>query len=158
MAEQKNSTTIARKSDRELVVTRSFDAPVHIVFQAWSTPELFQQWWVPKSAGLTVLSCQMDIRTGGSYRLVMKHPAMEQPMAFFGTYKDVTAPSRMQWTNEESPDGALTTVTFAEKDGKTLVVLTDLYPTKESLDAAMASGATSGFDEQFGQLDALLAA
>ncbi|MDB5735658.1 MAG: ATPase [Alphaproteobacteria bacterium] len=150
-------TTLERKSDREMVVTRSFDAPAHLVFQAWSNPELFQQWWIPKSAGLAVLSCDMDIRTGGSYRLVMRHPSMEQPMAFFGTYREVTPPSRMVWTNEESPDGAVTTVTFAEKDGTTLVVLTDLYPSKEALDAAIASGSTSGFDEQFAQLDVLLA-
>lgn len=150
-------TTVDRKSDRELVVTRRFNAPARIVFEAWSTPELFLRWWIPKSSGVSLVASQMDIRTGGGYRLTFNHPAMPQPMTFFGTYIEVTPPSRMVWTNEESADGATTTVTFAEKDGRTLVVLTDLYPSKEALDAAIASGSTSGFDEQFGQLDAALA-
>jgi uncharacterized protein YndB with AHSA1/START domain len=152
-----NSTTVERKSDRELVVTRTFNGPARIVFAAWTTPDLFKRWWVPKSSGMTILSCEMDIRTGGTYRLVFRHPAMEQPMAFFGRYIEVTPPSRMVWTNDEGDDeGAVTTVTFEEKGGQTLVVLRDLYPTKEALDAAVASGSTSGFDEQFAQLDEML--
>jgi len=159
MGDGKDSrTTIERRSERELVVTHSFDAPARIVFEAWATPELFLRWWIPKSAGVTLLSSNMDIRTGGSYRLEFDHPSSEHPMAFFGTYQEVAPPSQMVWTNEESPDGALTTVTFAEEDGRTLVVLTDLYPSKEALDAAIASDSTGGFDEQFGQLDAILAA
>jgi uncharacterized protein YndB with AHSA1/START domain len=150
-----NPVSVERKSDRELVVTRRVNAPADIVFQAWSTPDLFLQWWVPKTSGVTLLSHDMDIRTGGTYRLVFSHPAAPQPMTFFGTYSEVT-PARMSWTNEESPDGAVTTVTFTEQNGETLVVLTDLYPSKNALDAAIASGSTSGFDEQFGQLDALL--
>ena len=153
----KNRTTVERKSDRELVVTRSFDAPARIVFEAWTTPELFKRWWVPTSSGMTMLSCDMDIRTGGTYRLVFRHPAFEQPMAFFGRYIEVTPPSRLVWTNEEAGEGgAVTTVTFEEKAGKTLVVLRDLYPSKEALDEAIASGSTSGFDEQFDQLEAIL--
>lgn len=152
-----NSTAVERTSDRELVVTRSVNGPAHLVFQAWTNPTLFLRWWIPKSSGVSLLSSEMDIRTGGSYRLVFSHPSAPQPMAFFGTYKEVTPPSRMVWTNDESPDGAVTTVTFEEKDGKTLVMLTDLHPSKEALDAAIASGSTSGFDEQFAQLDALLA-
>jgi uncharacterized protein YndB with AHSA1/START domain len=152
-----NRTTAERMSDRELVVTRSFDAPARLVFKAWTTPELFKQWWIPKSCGISVISCEMDIRTGGSYRLVMGHPASEQPMAFFGKYIEVTPPSCMVWTNEEGGEnGAVTTVTFKEEGEKTLVVLRDLYPSKEALDAAIASGATSGFGEQFEQLDVLL--
>jgi uncharacterized protein YndB with AHSA1/START domain len=152
-----NRTTAERMSDRELVVTRSFNAPARLVFRAWTTPELFKQWWIPKSCGISVISCEMDIRTGGSYRLVMGHPASEQPMAFFGKYIEITPPSRMVWTNEEGgEDGAVTTVTFKEEGEKTLVTLRDLYPSKEALDAAIASGATSGFGEQFEQLDVLL--
>lgn len=151
-----NPATVERKSDRELVVTRSVDAPARLVFEAWTNPELFLRWWIPQSSGVSLLSHDMDIRTGGSYRLVFSHPSAPQPMTFFGSYIEVTAPLRMVWTNEESPDGAVTTVTFAEKDGKTLVVLTDLYPSKDALDAAIASGSTSGFDEQFAQLDVLL--
>jgi len=152
----KNITTADRASERELVVTRTVNGPARLVFKAWSTPELFTRWWVPKSSGVTMLSCEMDIRTGGTYRLVMSHPAAPQPMAFFGRYIEVTPHDRMVWTNDESADGAVTTVTFEEKDGATLVVLRDLYPSKQTLDDAIASGSTSGFSEQFEQLDALL--
>jgi uncharacterized protein YndB with AHSA1/START domain len=153
----KNHTAVERKSERELVVTRTFDAPARIVFEAWSKPDLFKQWWVPKSSGMTMLSCDMDIRTGGIYRLVFRHPAFEQPMAFFGRYIEVTPPSRLVWTNDEGGEGgAVTTVTFEESDGKTRVVLHDLYPSKEALDEAIESGSTSGFGEQFEQLDAFL--
>ncbi|MDN5289751.1 MAG: Activator of Hsp90 ATPase 1 family protein [Mucilaginibacter sp.] len=150
-----NATTVERKSERELVVTRTVNGPARIVFEAWTNPELFLGWWVPKSSPVSLLSSEMDIRTGGSYRLEFGHPASEKPMAFFGTYVEVT-PSRLVWTNEESDDGAVTTVTFEEKGDTTLVVLHELYPSKEALDAAMASGSTSGFGEQFGQLDELL--
>jgi uncharacterized protein YndB with AHSA1/START domain len=150
-------TAVERTSERELVVTRTFNAPARIVYEAWTRPELFQRWWTPKSCGLTMLSCEMDVRVGGGYRLVFAHPASDQPMTFFGRYTEVTPPTRLVWTNEEGgEDGAVTTVTFEERGGQTLVVLRDLYPSKEALDEAVASGATSGFDEQFGQLDALL--
>lgn len=155
----KNRTTVERKSERELVVTRTFNGPARIVFAAWTKPDLFKRWWVPKSCGATMLSCEMDVRTGGTYRLVFGHPASEQPMSFFGKYIEVTPPSRIVWTNDEGDDeGAVTTVTFEERGGETMVVVRDLYPSKEALDAAIASGATSGFGEQFDQLDALLAA
>ncbi len=150
-------TVVERKSDFEFVVTRTFDAPAHIVFEAWRNPELFKQWWVPKSAGMTLVSCDMDIRAGGGYRLVFSHPAFDQPMAFFGTYKEVVPDRRIVWTNEESGDqGAVTTVTFEERDGKTLVTYSELYPTKEGLEEALA-GSAEGLPEQFAQLDALLA-
>ena len=155
----KSETTAERKSDRELVVTRSFNGPARLVFEAWSKPELFQRWWVPKSCGLTMLSCEMDVRTGGTYRIMMSHPSMPQPMAFFGRYLDVIPNTRIVWTNDEGGEGgAVTTVTFEERGGKTLVVWHDLYPSKEALDEAIASGSTSGFSEQFDQLAALLAA
>lgn len=147
-------TSVKRKSDRELVVTRTFNAPASLVFEAWTRPELFKQWWIPKSMGMTLVSCEMDVRTGGKYRL-----GFGDGMDFFGRYLEVTPHSRLVWTNEESGDaGSVTTVTFEEKAGRTLLVLSDLYPSKEALDEAIASGSTSGFDEQFGQLDALLAA
>jgi len=129
------------------------------VFDAWTKPELFQRWWAPKSFGVTLISYEADVRTGGGYRLVMGHPSSEQPMAFFGRYLEVTPNARLVWTNDEGgDDGAVTTVTFEEKDGATRVVVHELYPSKEALDEAMASGATTGWDEQFGQLDQLLLA
>ena len=157
MGARNNQTKVERTSERELVVTRTFNAPARLVFEAWTKPELFKRWWVPKSFGLTLLSCEMDVRVGGGYRLEFGHPASEQPMAFFGSYIEVTLHSRLVWTNEESPDGAVTTVTFEEKGGMTLVVVHELYPSKEVLDAAIASESTGGFPEQFEQLDALLA-
>mgnify|MGYP001275823827 CR=1 FL=1 len=148
----KNRTTAERKSERELVVTRTFNAPARLVFEAWTQAELFQRWWVPKSLGLTLLSCELDVRVGGVYRLVFKHPAAPEPMAFHGRFLEVTPHSRLVWTNEEGGEGgSVTTVTFEEKDGRTLLVLRDVYPSKEALDEAIASGSTSGACEQFEQ-------
>ena len=153
-----NRTTVERKSERELVVTRSFNGPAHIVFDAWTKPELLKRWWAPKSFGVALLSCEADVRVGGAYRFVFGHAASEQPMAFFGKYIEVTPNARIVWTNEESDEGTVTTVTFEEKDGKTLIVMHDLYPSKEALDNAIASGSTGGSCEQFEQLDELLVA
>jgi uncharacterized protein YndB with AHSA1/START domain len=152
----KNRTTVERKSERELVVTRTFNAPARLVFEAWTKAELFQRWWVPKSVGLTLLSCELDVRVGGVYRLVFKHPAAGEPMAFHGRYLEVTPHWRLVWTNEEAGgNGQVTTVTFEEKAGQTLVVMHDLYPSKEALDEG--AGSTDGMDETFNQLDELLA-
>ena len=150
----KNRTTIERKSERELVVTRTFDAPARIVFEAWTRPELFMRWWAPKSAGVPMLSCEMDVRAGGGYRVEFGHDASTS-MAFFGKYLEATPPSRLVWTNEEDDDAPVTTVTFAEKGGKTLLVLHELYPSKQALDDAIA-GMEDGMPEQFEQLDELL--
>lgn len=149
-----NPTTVERTSDRELVVTRIVNGPPRRVFEAWTTPELFQRWWVPKSLGLSLLSCAMDVRVGGTYRLVFAFQGSE--MAFFGTYREVTPWSRLSWTNEESGDaGQVTTVTFEERAGKTRVVLHELYPSKDALDAGI--GSTDAMSETFEQLDELLA-
>jgi uncharacterized protein YndB with AHSA1/START domain len=150
----KNRTTVERKSERELVTTRTFNAPARIVFEAWTKPELFKRWWVPRSFGVSLLSCEMDVRVGGKYRVVLGHGDSE-PMAFFGKYIEVTPHSRLAWTNEESDDGAVTTVTFEEKGGKTLLVMHELYPSKEALDGAI-EGMEGGMPETFAQLDELL--
>jgi uncharacterized protein YndB with AHSA1/START domain len=152
-AAMKNRTTVERKSEREVVVTRTFNGPARLVFEAWTKPELFRQWWVPKSMGMSLLSCEMDVRVGGGYKLVFAGDP--EPMAFFGTYKEVVPHSRLVWTNEESDEGSVTTVTFEEKGGKTLLVLHELYPSKEALDAA-GTGAADAMVETFGQLDELL--
>jgi uncharacterized protein YndB with AHSA1/START domain len=144
-------TTVERRSDRELVVTRSFDAPARLVFEAWSKPELFERWWVPKSMGMKLHSCEMDVRTGGAYRL-----NFGDGMDFFGRYIEVTPHSRIVWTNEEGGEnGSVTTVTFEETDGRTLLVMSELYPSKEALDAA-GTGAADVTHETFAQLDELL--
>ena len=148
----KNRTTLERKSDRELVVTRTFDAPARIVFEAWTKPELFKRWWAPKSMGMVIDSCEMDVRVGGGYRIRLAGESME----FFGRYVEVKPPSRLAWTNDEGGEsGPVTTLTFEEKDGKTLLTLSELYPSKEALDAA-GTGAAEALTETFGQLDELL--
>jgi uncharacterized protein YndB with AHSA1/START domain len=149
----KNRTTVERKSEREVVVTRTFNGPARIVFEAWTKPELIKRWWVPKSTGLSLLSCEADVRVGGKYRFVFGHG--DSQMAFHGRYLEVIPPSRLVWTNEESPDGPVTTVTFEEKSGKTLLVFHEVYPSKEALDGA-GGGMEGGMGETFEQLDELL--
>jgi uncharacterized protein YndB with AHSA1/START domain len=162
-----NRTMVERRSERELVVTRTFNGPARIVFEAWTKPELLKRWWAPKSLGITFIACEIDARTGGIYRFVFGHPSSEQPMEFFGKYVEVTPHSRLVWTNEEGGEsGAVTTVTFEERGAVTLVVIHDLYPSKEALDGAIASGSTmvsvpassrgSTPCEAFEQLDELL--
>src|ERR1051325_4607986 len=131
-----NRTTVERKSERELVVTRTFNGPARIVFEAWTKPELFMRWWAPKSMGVPLLSCEMDVRAGGKYRLEFGQDASNSS-AFFGRYLEVAQYSRLAWTNDESAAGVVTTVTFEEKGGKTLLVLRELYPSKEALDEAI---------------------
>ncbi len=150
-------TTVERISGRELVVTRRFRGPARLVFEAWTDPALMQRWWMPASFGATFLSCEMDVRTGGRYRFEFGHPASEQPIAFFGRYLEVLAPLRLVWTNEEGGEGSVTTVTFEDHGAETRVVVHDLYPSTEALDAAIAEGSTGAFPEQFEGLDALLA-
>ena len=154
----KNRTTVERTSEREMVVTRTFNGPARLVFEAWTKPELLKKWWAPKSYGIDFVSCEADVRAGGRYRFVFAHPASAQPMAFFGRYIEVIPGSRLVWTNEESGEaGAVTTVTFEDRGGVTLVVMHDLYPTKAALDEAITSGSTGGISETFDQLEAFLA-
>lgn len=144
-------TTVERASDREVVVTRTFAAPARLVFRAWSEPELFKQWWVPRSMNMTLESCEMDVRTGGKYRL-----NFGGGMDFYGRYIEVVPNRKIVWTNEESGDaGSVTTVTFEEKNGVTVLEVRELYPSKEALDAA-GTGAQEVMHETFGQLDELL--
>jgi uncharacterized protein YndB with AHSA1/START domain len=150
----KRTATVERTSDRELVVTRTINGPARIVFEAWTKPELFRQWWVPKSLGMNLLSCDMDVRVGGRYRLAFAQGDSEA--AFFGTYTDVTPHSRLAWTNEEGDQQSVTTVTFEDNGGTTSLVMHELYPSKEALDAA-GTGAAEAMGETFDQLDELLA-
>jgi uncharacterized protein YndB with AHSA1/START domain len=150
-----DSRTKVERSEREIAVSHTFNAPLQIVYDAWSKPDLFKRWWAPKSMGVPMISCEMDVRTGGGYRIAFGHNPAEA-MAFFGKYIEVVPNVRMVWTNEEGEDGAVTTVTFEEKGGgKTLVVLRERYPSKDALDASQ--GAEGALPEQFAQLDELLA-
>ncbi len=152
----KNQSKVDRVSEREIVVTRTINGPSHLVFEAWTNPELFKTWWVPKSAPITLVSYKMEVHTGGKYRLGFKMG--DQSAEFFGKYLEVTPYSRIIWTNEESGEGAatITTVTFKEIDGKTLVTVHDLYPSKEALDEAIATGSSGAMPEQLDQLDQLI--
>jgi uncharacterized protein YndB with AHSA1/START domain len=151
----KNRATVERKSERELVVTRTINGPARIVFEAFTKPELLKRWWAPKSTGVSLLSCEADVRVGGRYRLVFGHGGSE-PMEFYGRYIEVTPYSRLVWTNDEGDDGgAVTTVTFEGKGGKTLLVMHDLYPSKEALDGALV-GMEGGMPETLEQLDELV--
>jgi uncharacterized protein YndB with AHSA1/START domain len=153
----KNRTTVERTSDREVVVTRTLNGPARLVFEAFTKAELFKRWWVPKSMGMTLLSCELDARVGGQYRLEFDVGGPE-PAAFFGRYVEVTPSSRLAWTNDEGGEGgSVTTVTFEDQGGKTLVVLRETYPSKEALDAA-GTGAADAMGETFHQLDELLVA
>jgi uncharacterized protein YndB with AHSA1/START domain len=151
-----NATTVERKTDRELAVTRLFDAPRAMVFKAWANPELFRKWWVPKSVpGMALVGCDMDVRTGGKYRL--EFAMGDQTMAFYGKYLDVVPNERIVWTNDEGDDdGQVTTVTFEDRGGQTLVTFHETYPSAEALEEAM-QGAAAGLPEQFDQLADLLA-
>ena len=151
-----NGTRTDRPSDREIVVTRVFDSPARIVFEAWTRPELLMRWWAPASFGVKFLSCDADVRPGGTYKFVFAHPESGEPMAFIGRYLEVEPHSRLAWTNDESDDGFVTTVTFEERDGKTYLMLRDRYPSKEALDEALASGSVSGYPEQFDELEKVL--
>ena len=151
-----NETRTERTSDRELLTTRSFDAPARTVFEAWTKPELMRRWWVPKSMGMTLLSCDMDVRVGGKYRLEFRHPASPDPVAFFGTYSEVVPNARLVWTNEESPDNSVTTVTFEEQAGRTTLRMHERFPSKESLEAN--GGLENALPETFRQLDELIIA
>jgi uncharacterized protein YndB with AHSA1/START domain len=153
----RHETVTERTSDRELVVTRTFDGPARMVFAAWTKPELMMRWWAPASFGIKLVSCEIDARTGGGYRFAFEVPGMDEPMAFFGKYLEVVPNEKMVWTNAESADGSITTLTLTEKDGKTLLTIHDLYPSKAALDEALADGSTGAYPEQFAVLDEVLA-
>jgi uncharacterized protein YndB with AHSA1/START domain len=154
----KNRTTVERKSERELVVTRTINGPARIVFDAFTKPELLKRWWAPKSTGISLLSCEADVRVGGRYRFVFVDAASKPIGEFFGRYIEVTPHSRLVWTNDESGgDVAVTTVTFEQRGGKTLLVMHDLHPSNEALDRHLESGWEAGTRETLDQLDQLAA-
>ena len=151
----RNPTSIERKGDRELVVTRTFDAPPGIVYRAWTQPDLFRRWWMPKSlAGVSLIACDMDVRTGGKYRLEFSTGGSDT-MAFHGKYLDVVPNERIVWTNDEGEEGAITTVTFEDLGGKTLLSFHEIYPSREALEEALQGGAAA-LPEQFDQLGEFL--
>ncbi len=150
-----NRTSVERKGERELVATRTFDAPPSLVFRAWSHAELFRRWWMPKSVtGVSLVSCDMDVRTGGKYRLEFSAGGSDT-MAFYGKYLEVVPNERIVWTNDEDEEGAVTTVTFEDIGGKTLLTFHEAYPSSEALEEAL-QGSAAGLPEQLEQLAELL--
>jgi uncharacterized protein YndB with AHSA1/START domain len=156
----KNRTTVERRSDRELALTRTFNGPARIVFDAWTKPELLKRWWAPKALGVSLFSCEADVRAGGNYRYAFGHDP-KHPMVFSGRYTEVTPHTRLVWTQVleqmRAAGEAIITATFDERDGKTELVLHQLFPSKEALDGAIASGMDKGTRETFEQLEELLA-
>ena len=140
--------------ERELAITRWIAATRPLVFKAWSDAALFRKWWVPEGFGITMLECDIDLRTGGSYRLVYAFGDAGE-MAFHGIYPEVVPDAHIVWTNAEDPDGALTTVTFVDQGGGTLLTLHEHYPSKEARDEALV-GSVLALPQQLGQLAALL--
>nr|WP_325265125.1 SRPBCC domain-containing protein [uncultured Rhizobium sp.] len=156
MNQQVDVTSLERRGDRELVVTRTFNAPPIAVFRAWSEPEIFRAWWVPKSVpGLSLVSCDMDVRTGGKYRLEFGAGGDSDTMAFHGKYLEVVPNERIVWTNDEGEEGAVTTVSLKDQGSTTLLRFHEVYPSKEVLEEAL-QGSAVALPEQLDQLDELL--
>ena len=150
-------TSVERRGERELIITRTFDALPSTVYRAWSQSELFRRWWVPKSVpGMALVSCDMDVRTGGKYRLEFSAGGSDT-MIFYGKYLEVVPNERIVWTNDEGEEGAITTVIFEELGGKTLLRFHEVYPSKEALEEALRGSAVA-LPEQLEQLDTLLLA
>jgi uncharacterized protein YndB with AHSA1/START domain len=151
-------TSMERTSEKEIVITRSFRAPAHIVFDAWTKPELVRRWWAPASRGVTLVQCDADLRPGGTYRYVLARGKAER-FVFFGKYLEIVRPTRLVYTQsfEPVPGEAVVTVSFEERDGSTMLVSHELYPSKDALDGALASGMEDGMRETFEQLDELVA-
>src|SRR6201994_3914402 len=131
----KNETIVERTGDRELVVTRTFDAPAHIVFDAWTKSELLKRWWAPKSFGVSLFECEQDVRVGGSYRFAFGRDP-KNPEVFSGRYLAVDPPSRLVLTQlyERMPDvgDVVVTATFEENRGRTRLTLHQLFPSTEA--------------------------
>jgi uncharacterized protein YndB with AHSA1/START domain len=156
----KNQTTMELKADRELVITRTFNAPARIVFDAWTKAELVKRWWAPKSHGVSIAECNADVRVGGSYRYVLR-PKEGDDIAFSGKYTEITPHSRLVYTQFFEPmrdaGAVIVTITFEEQGAKTRLVSHELYPSKEAREAALGSGMEHGMRETMDQLDELVA-
>jgi uncharacterized protein YndB with AHSA1/START domain len=156
----RNETTVERTSDRELVVTRTFDAPAHVVFDAWTKPELLKRWWAPKSFGVSLFECEQDLRVGGAYRFAFGRDP-KNPEVFSGRYLGVDPPARLVLTQiyerMAHVGEAVVTADFAEIEGRTHLTLRQLFPSKEALEGALASGMERGMRITLDQLDELVA-
>jgi uncharacterized protein YndB with AHSA1/START domain len=155
-----NETVVERPSDRELVVRRTFNGPAHIVFDAWTRPELLKRWWAPKSFGVSLFECESDLRVGGTYRYAFGRDP-KNPEVFSGRYVEVKPPSRLVFSQlyerMREAGEVVVTATFEEDQGRTLLTLHQLFPSKEALEGAIASGMERGMRITLDQLEELIA-
>jgi uncharacterized protein YndB with AHSA1/START domain len=156
-----NDTVMRLEGDREIVISRTFNAPARLVFDAVTKPELLKRWWAPKSLGVALVQCDADVRPGGTYRYVMQK-GNGPLMAFSGTYREESPPARLVYDEIFEPMAALgsahVSVTFEEHDGKTRYVMRSVYASKQARDGVVASGMEKGMRESMDQLEALVMA
>jgi uncharacterized protein YndB with AHSA1/START domain len=155
--EQAERTIVTAPGDREIRVERVFDAPPDRVFAATTEPEAIEQWWGP--LGTTAVVERMDVRPGGAWRFVLREPDGGES-AFHGTFREVVAPERIVQTFEwEGMPGhvSVETATYEDLGGRTRLVTTSVFPTREERDGMLASGREQGMRETYGRLDDLLA-
>jgi uncharacterized protein YndB with AHSA1/START domain len=154
-----NKMKLELVGDREIVMTRSFAAPARLVFEAYTKADLVAKWWAPKKCGVEMVSCEAEVRVGGKWRYTLRNPDTEV-VAFYGEYREVTAPERVVYTEQFSkfPDGppVIVTVTFVERDGRTEMTSTQLYPSKEVREMVVATGMEFGANETLNQLEEVL--
>lgn len=158
-ASNKDSFEVTTPSDREVRLTRLFSAPPRLVFEAMSKPEHVKQWWGRLGEGYSVPVCEIDLRVGGAWRFVNRHPRGEA--AFHGEYREISPPSRMVHTEifEQFPDSvSVVTMELTDEGGKTRFTATILYPSREVRDMVIASGMARGAGLCYDHLDDLVAA
>ena len=146
--------TVTTPSDREIRMTRLFDAPRHLVFEAMSKPEHIKRWWGNLGDGYSVPVCEVDLRPGGRWRFVNRHPKGDA--AFHGVYREVAPPDRMVFTEiyEPFPDAeSVVTAVFTEENGKTRLTATVLYPSQDVRDMVLKSGMTRGAAISYDRLE-----
>ena len=150
------TTTLATPSDREVVITRMFDAPRRLVFDAWTRPEHVPH-WMGFPEGWTMPVCEIDLRVGGGWHFVWRKDDGSE-MAMRGTYRELSPPERIVNTESWGPEWPETTNTLVltERDGKTTATLTILYPSKEARDMALGTGMKDGLDVSYQRLAAYL--
>ncbi len=154
MAVNSGTATITLPTDEQILVTREFDAPRHLVFRAWTTPELVKRWWSGQRGRMTL--AEIDLRVGGSWRYVMVAEGGFE-VAFHGEYREIVPDERIVTTEafEGMPGAApaLDTVTFSEADGRTTLALLMELASKEDRDGVIASGMETGMQEQMDLLE-----
>jgi uncharacterized protein YndB with AHSA1/START domain len=153
-----DSFKVTTPSDQEIRMTRLFDAPRHLVFEAMTQPEHVKEWWGRLSEGYSVPVCEIDLRVGGKWRFVNRHPRGE--VGFRGEYREITPPSRLVFTETMEPHpepGSVVTAVFTEEGGKTRLTVTVSYPSKDVRDMVLGTGMEKGAGISYDRLEDLVA-